>query len=300
MDLEIFPPRGGDPRIVREDEDFLAVFKPAGMHTAPAAFGSRDPSSPDLASWVFERYPEVREVRGRNRGEGGLLHRLDRETSGLVLFARGEEAFRALTAAAAGGLFRKDYILRSRPSRSGLPGSRPLRAAPKGTDPDAWERRRDGAAGGADPPGPDGPGAVEGLRALLADALDSGRPVFVESRFRPYGSGAARVACALPGAESVRSRSAWGTEVYRTDIRAAGRAGPALELRVSLERGFRHQVRAHLAWIGLPLEGDALYGGGEGDRLALHAASLEFPRPGTGERIRITDGAYSVTNLVGP
>ena len=33
-----------------------------------------------------------------------------------------------------------------------------------------------------------------------------------------------------------------------------------LEMRVSLARGFRHQIRAHLAWMGLPLAGDSLYG----------------------------------------
>ncbi len=293
MDLAMFPPRGGDPRIVREDTDFLVVSKPAGMHTAPAAPGTRDPAFPDLASWVFERYPEIREIRGRNRGEGGLLHRLDRETSGLVLFARTEEAFRALTAAAAEGLFRKDYILRARPSRSGLPGSRPPRAAPEGVDPEAWVRFLDAAVDGTDDPVPGGPDSVESLRALLAADLDAGRRVFVAGRFRPFGPGAARVACAPPAGaadgDPGRARGAWGTEVYRTDIREARRSGPSLELRVSLARGFRHQVRSHLAWIGLPLDGDVLYGGAEGDRLALHAASLEFPRPGTGVRIRVAE-----------
>jgi 23S rRNA pseudouridine1911/1915/1917 synthase len=289
-----FPPRGGSPRIVREDTDFLAVCKPAGMHSVPAASGAGDPSAPDLASWVFERYPEILGIRGRNRGEGGLLHRLDRETSGLVLFARTEEAFRALSAAASSGLFRKDYLLRAKPSRTGLPGSRPLRAAPEGTDPSSWA----GCLDRGTPPGAregfgDAPDAVEGLGALLAGSLDAGHPVFVESRFRPFGPGAARVACAFPGAASgegpVRTRGAWGTEVYRTDLREAFRSGTVLELRVSLTRGFRHQIRAHMAWIGLPLEGDDLYGGGEGERLALHAASLEFPRPGTGEAIRVAD-----------
>lgn len=285
-----FPTRGGDPRVVRADPDFLAVSKPAGMHTAPATAGEPDPSSPDLASWVFERHPEIRGIRGRDRGEGGLLHRLDRETSGLVLFARTEESFRALSAAAASGLFRKDYILRARPSRPGLPGSRPLRTAPGGVDPEAWDAFLDRGT----PPGALGgtgcaPGAAEGLRGLLAGALDSGRPVFVESRFRPFGPGAARVACAAADADLGRSRGDWGLETYRTDILETGRTGSVLEVRVSLTRGFRHQVRAHLAWIGLPLEGDGLYGGGEGERLALHAAALDFPRPGTGERIRVED-----------
>ena len=48
----------------------------------------------------------------------------------------------------------------------------------------------------------------------------------------------------------------------------------------TITRGFRHQIRAHLAWIGFPIEGDAIYGTGmEGDTLMLDCFRVRFPMP---------------------
>jgi 23S rRNA pseudouridine1911/1915/1917 synthase len=52
-------------------------------------------------------------------------------------------------------------------------------------------------------------------------------------------------------------------------------------LRVRLETGRMHQIRVHLAAIGLPVAGDAVYGVREPglERQFLHAAELSFPHP---------------------
>ena len=48
----------------------------------------------------------------------------------------------------------------------------------------------------------------------------------------------------------------------------------------TITRGFRHQIRAHLAWIGHPIKGDSLYGTGtESDTLELDCFSVRFPLP---------------------
>ena len=53
-------------------------------------------------------------------------------------------------------------------------------------------------------------------------------------------------------------------------------------LRVELETGRQHQIRAHLAWLGHPVIGDQRYGTA-GERMGLHALRLSITRPGTGK-----------------
>jgi 23S rRNA pseudouridine1911/1915/1917 synthase len=55
-------------------------------------------------------------------------------------------------------------------------------------------------------------------------------------------------------------------------------------LRIRLETGRQHQIRAHLAWLGHPVVGDSRYGTA-GPRLGLHALRLSIIWPRTDERI---------------
>jgi 23S rRNA pseudouridine1911/1915/1917 synthase len=77
--------------IVYEDEYVLVVDKPAGMATH--GFSGRDHDT--LANLLAAQRPDLLGI-GKNRWEPGLVHRLDRETSGLVLVAKNQAAFDAL------------------------------------------------------------------------------------------------------------------------------------------------------------------------------------------------------------
>jgi 23S rRNA pseudouridine1911/1915/1917 synthase len=62
--------------------------------------------------------------------------------------------------------------------------------------------------------------------------------------------------------------------------------GSAALLRVTLETGRTHQIRVHLASIGLPVAGDRTYGPGpHHHRLFLHSTRLAFTHPITGQAI---------------
>jgi 23S rRNA pseudouridine1911/1915/1917 synthase len=63
-------------------------------------------------------------------------------------------------------------------------------------------------------------------------------------------------------------------------------------LEVAIETGRKHQIRVHLASLGHPLVGDVRYGGPAwGRRVALHACSLRFPHPVTGQWVEVESRA---------
>jgi len=92
--------------VVLERVDLVVVDKPAGMPTAPLKPGERG----TLANALVGRYPEMARI-GFSPREPGLCHRLDTETSGLVLAARSVRAFAALTTALKDGRLDKRYLL---------------------------------------------------------------------------------------------------------------------------------------------------------------------------------------------
>jgi 23S rRNA pseudouridine1911/1915/1917 synthase len=77
---------GLEPRIVYEDEDIIVIDKPVGLLAAPSPEGDRG----DAAGWLSRR--------GGGRAPILVVHRIDRPTSGLVVYARTEVANRELAA----------------------------------------------------------------------------------------------------------------------------------------------------------------------------------------------------------
>lgn len=76
--------------VLYEDEHLIVVDKPAGLTVHPGA----GRTTGTLAGGLLDRYPEVRGVG--DKGRWGLVHRLDRETSGALLVARTPDAYVAL------------------------------------------------------------------------------------------------------------------------------------------------------------------------------------------------------------
>jgi 23S rRNA pseudouridine1911/1915/1917 synthase len=100
--------------LVYEDDALVIADKPAGMPTHPLAPGERG----TLASALLARFPEMAGL-GYSPREPGIVHRLDTDTSGLVLAARTRAAFEALRAQLDAGTIDKRYLALCR----GLPGA---------------------------------------------------------------------------------------------------------------------------------------------------------------------------------
>jgi 23S rRNA pseudouridine1911/1915/1917 synthase len=99
--------------IIYEDADMVAVAKPAGIMTHPDGHSVEETAS----DWFARRYPESAAVGETQRlkdgteiARPGVVHRLDRDTSGVLVFARTPEAHERLKAAFQGREAKKTYL----------------------------------------------------------------------------------------------------------------------------------------------------------------------------------------------
>lgn len=94
--------------VVYADEDVVVVDKPVGLVVHPGA-GVRDAT---LVAGLLARYPDLSRLPAAGCGTAerpGIVHRLDKETSGLLVVARSERAFRSLSAQLAARTVRRTY-----------------------------------------------------------------------------------------------------------------------------------------------------------------------------------------------
>ncbi len=92
--------------ILYEDAQLVAIDKPAGVPTHPLEAGEQG----TIANALLARYPEMSGF-GYSAREPGIVHRLDTETSGVLLAARDEKTWGALRVALAKGELDKRYLL---------------------------------------------------------------------------------------------------------------------------------------------------------------------------------------------
>ena len=236
------------------------------------------------------------QVRGKKAIEAGLLHRLDTDTRGLVLFAKDQKVYDFLAARQEAGQMIKTYCAFVEPKLSltmeyngygfdvtELSALKELSAAQRGIA--AQEQ------------------VVVQERIAAQEVIAAKLPLTLESQFRNFGPGAKRVAPVVSGSRHYKKDGRLYTTVIETiDILPSPIDGndtvpetvcesllppPLIRLCCRLSRGYRHQVRAHLAAAGLPIVGDPLYApqGTEAPpeaaqvSLQLYAVSLAFPDP---------------------
>ncbi len=79
-------------KTIYEDNDILIIDKPSGLLTHPV---NREDKSESVVSWLLKNRPSVKDV-GDDRIRPGIVHRLDKETSGLLLIAKNQKSFEYL------------------------------------------------------------------------------------------------------------------------------------------------------------------------------------------------------------
>jgi len=235
--------------IIHEDDDIIVIDKPAGLVVHPAAGNWTGTLVNALIAHCGETLSGIGGVR-----RPGIVHRLDKDTTGLMVVAKNDRAHRGLAAQFADhgrtGPLKRGYLalVWGAPDRPQGVIDKPIRRHPKARD-----RMAVGTGGSGGRGGRGGREAVT-LWQILAR----------------YPPGAAIAAASL--------------------------------LDCRLKTGRTHQIRAHLASIGHPLLGDAVYGAGFKtkaallpqaaaaalaglSRQALHAYLLAIEHPATGEEM---------------
>lgn len=111
-------------------------------------------------------------------------------------------------------------------------------------------------------------------RAVCTTGPSSCEPFVISSYFRAYGPGRKMV---KPETDSLKADS---KVLYTTEVLCVENN----VFTVRIARGFRHQIRAHLAWKGFPIEGDSLYNpackeAGGNSELQLECRALKFNLP---------------------
>lgn len=100
-----------EPKVLYESPELLGVDKPAGIVVhPPKVTGRKFVPEPTLTDWLSGRYPELREVGDDPENRPGIVHRLDKETSGILLVPRSQEYFLYLKSLFQSHLIRKTYL----------------------------------------------------------------------------------------------------------------------------------------------------------------------------------------------
>lgn len=76
--------------IVYEDSDILVINKPTGILTHPK---NKNDKSGSIVGWLLKEYPEIKNVGDDPALRPGIVHRLDKNTSGLLIIAKTQSAF---------------------------------------------------------------------------------------------------------------------------------------------------------------------------------------------------------------
>ena len=236
--------------ILFEDDDLIVVNKPAGMvvHPAPGT-----PSGTLVNALIHHCGETLSGVGGEKRP--GIVHRIDKETSGLLVVAKSDPAHHGLAAQFEAHSAERRYL-----------------ALCYGC-PDAGDPR---------------------LRGVKGASFEGGGVLKLQTGLARHKTDRQRQAVTFTGGRHAVTR------VHVME--PLGRPPVAALVECRLETGRTHQIRVHMAHAGHGLIGDPVYGGrrklpakavGESaltavqtfNRQALHAASLGFTHPVTGDAL---------------
>ena len=251
-----------EPRVLYADEYILVVDKPAGMLSVP---GKADDSA---SASVEEYFANNSKFKTQNSKFLKAAHRLDMDTSGLLVLARTEQAYVELQRQFAS----RETVKRYEAVLSGVPKHTTPHSTFHSDVPEPITQNSKLKIQNSSTQ-PDG--CLEAISLpLIADINDRPRQRVDMEHGKP--------ALTLYNIVEVRAADANTAVAYTTK-----KADKSLTLvHLYPKTGRTHQLRVHCAHpqgLACPILGDPLYGTERADRMYLHAAELTFRHPITGE-----------------
>jgi len=199
--------------LIYEDENLIVLDKPSGIPVQPLT-----PSETGTAAnWIIAHYPELEGV-GFSLLEPGILHRLDIDTSGVLLIARNNEIFQEIRKEFSDRKIKKSYLA-----------------------------------------------VVEGIFNREGWCRE---PLYHKTKSKMWVFG-----------EGIKAKRVFEAESHFKLIEVKNNRSL---IEVEITTGVMHQIRVHLAYLGFPVLGDALYGlrrEDETKRALLHCFKIGFYHP---------------------
>ena len=198
---------------------YLIIDKPAGLPSAPLNEDDKE----NAFSQTAALYPQILNVQGKKSVEHGLLHRLDTATSGLMIIAATQECYDFLQNEQTENRIIKTYLAECNLQvfEENLVSSRSERL----------------------------PEFVEGASFTI------------QSYFRAYGPGRKEVRPVTKDSNKAALQKVEKPVLYTTQvqIKQINKVMNTALVECTITNGYRHQIRCHLAWYGLPIINDLVY-----------------------------------------
>lgn len=229
--------------VLFEDEYLIIVNKPAHFPTEKTIVGDekRDNLHAAVVRYLWKKNPAL-----RNPPYAGIMHRLDRDTSGAILFTKQRTVNKAISEMFEKHDFTKIYQALCTQSNSQTPGKQTVGGGTLKTG-DTF--------------------TVEGYMSRSSSKTQA-------AKWELYKTPAGREDGAL-----------YSKTDFKVLEECTINSRKCFRVQANLFTGRTHQIRVHLSSKGLPILGDTLYGGEAEERIYLHASLLSFKHPVTGETI---------------
>lgn len=232
-------------KIIHEPDSqkpFVILDKATGLPSAPLNDQDRD----NAFFQASKLFPQLLQVKGKKEIEHGLLHRLDTVTSGLLIIAANQKCYDFLLKEQEEGRIKKYYLAEC----------------------DIIKQEHISTTSKLAPVVPE---PVEGLSFNIS------------SYFRPYGPGRKEVRPVTQASGRAALKKTGKAMLYTTNIKVLkiNKEKKTALVECTITKGYRHQVRCHLAWAGLPIINDPLYNKNKKSTEPIHfcASKIEFEYP---------------------